>query len=234
MSSLRWTHQTTAKIAGQLDRLGIRVGARTVARLLDKLHFSLRVHCKKIAAGNRSTRDQQSATLPGCAVDFCRHRNPIVSVDAKKRELLGNFKNAGRKWQRIPTPLTAVLCSSSSVTRPPPLPSLLPLVAPGGCRRYPNAKHLPILADTGGSNSATHGGWKDQLQQRLCDRLGLTVTVAHYPTGASKYNPIDAACSVKSARTGPPSLSPAMARSSVWSANPPPPRDSKCAPTWTR
>ena len=146
---------------------------------------------------------------------FCRHRNPIVSVDAKKRELLGNFKNAGRKWQRIPTPLTAVLCSSSSVTRPPPLPSLLPLVAPGGCRRYPNAKHLPILADTGGSNSATHGGWKDQLQQRLCDRLGLTVTVAHYPTGASKYNPIDAACSVKSARTGPPSLSPATARSSV-------------------
>src|ERR1017187_9071543 len=56
-------------IPGQLDRLGIRVGARTVARLLDKLHFSLRVHCKKIAAGNRSTRDQQSATLPGCAVD---------------------------------------------------------------------------------------------------------------------------------------------------------------------
>ena len=54
MSSLRWTHQTTAKIAGQLRRLGIRVGARTVARLLDKLHFSLRVNCKKIAAGNRS------------------------------------------------------------------------------------------------------------------------------------------------------------------------------------
>src|ERR1022692_631648 len=146
MSSLRWTHQTTAKIAGQLDRLGIRVGARTVARLLDKLPFPLRVHCKKIAAGNRSTRDQQSATLPGCAVDFCRHRNPIVSVDAKKRELLGNFKNAGRKWQRIPTPLTAVLCSSASVTRPPPLPSLLPLVAPGGMPALPQRQ---TLADPG-------------------------------------------------------------------------------------
>jgi hypothetical protein len=60
-----------------------------------------------------------------------------------------------------------------------------------GRQRYPNARHLLILADTGGSNSATRGAWKDQLQQHLCDRLGLTVTVAHYPTGASKYNPIE-------------------------------------------
>src|SRR5438105_5692775 len=59
MSRLRWTHKTTAKIAGQLQRLGIRVGARTVARLLDQLHFSLRVNCKKIAAGSRSLRDRQ-------------------------------------------------------------------------------------------------------------------------------------------------------------------------------
>jgi Rhodopirellula transposase DDE domain len=66
MSSLKWTHKTTAKIAGQLRRLGIRVGARTVARLLDKLHFSLRVNCKKIAAGDRSSRDQQ--LLPDCDV----------------------------------------------------------------------------------------------------------------------------------------------------------------------
>ena len=62
MSGLKWTHKTTAKIAGQLRRLGIRVGARTVARLLDKLHFSLRVNCKKIAAGNRSSH---------------RHRGPL-------------------------------------------------------------------------------------------------------------------------------------------------------------
>src|ERR1039457_6098450 len=215
MSSLRWTHQTTAKIAGQLDRLGIRIGARTVARLLDKLHFSLRLHCKKIAAGNRSTRDQQSATLPGCAVDSvvtaipssvsmprsgnCRaisrmpagsgsaspRRSPRFCVRRRQSRDLRLCRHFCRWWRRE------------------------------GCRRYPNAKHLPILADTGGSNSATHGGWKDQLQQRLCDRLGLTVTVVHYPTGASKYNPIDAACSVKSARTGPPSLSPATARSSV-------------------
>ena len=105
MSSLRWTHQTTAKIAGQLRRLGIRVGARTVARLLDKLHFSLRVNCKKIAAGNRSSRDQQFRHITRLRRRFCRHGNPIISVDAKKRELVGNFKNPGRKWEHVPTPV---------------------------------------------------------------------------------------------------------------------------------
>ena len=105
MSSRRWTHQTTAKIAAQLQRLGIRVGARTVARLLDKLHFSLHGNCKKIAAGNRALRDQQFRHIARLRRRFCRHGNPIISVDAKKRELVGDFKNAGRKWERAPTPV---------------------------------------------------------------------------------------------------------------------------------
>ena len=83
MSSLRWTHKTTARIAAQLRRLGIRVGARTVARLLDKLHFPLRVNRKKIAAGNRSSRDQQFRHITrlrrrgNAGLNFatsCRHR----------------------------------------------------------------------------------------------------------------------------------------------------------------
>jgi len=105
MSSLKWTHQTTAKVAVQLRRLGIRVGARTVARLLDKLHFSLRLNRKKIAAGNPSSRDQQFRHISRLRRCFCRHGNPIISVDAKKRELVGNFKNPGRKWERVPTPV---------------------------------------------------------------------------------------------------------------------------------
>jgi len=103
MSNRKLTHQTTAKIAGKLRRLGIRVGARTVARLLDKLHFSLRVNCQKIAAGDRSSRDQQFRQITRLRRRFCRHGNPIIRVDAKKRELVGNFKNPGRKWERIPT-----------------------------------------------------------------------------------------------------------------------------------
>jgi hypothetical protein len=216
MSSLKWTHQTTAKIAGQLRRLGIRVGARTVARLLDKLHFSLHVNCKKIAAGNRSTRDQQFRHITRLRSRFRRHGHPIISVDAKKRELVGNFKNAGRKWQRVPTPVNdhdfrslatgvalpfgiydpqanrgSVFVGVSHETSAFAVTSICRWWRREGCRRYPNAKHLLILADSGGSNSATRGAWKDQLQQHLCDCLGLTVTVAHYPAGASKYNPIE-------------------------------------------
>ena len=216
MSNRKWTHQTTAKIAGQLQRLGIRVAARTVARLLDKLQFSLFGNRKKIAAGNRAIRDQQFRHIARLRRRFCRHGDPIISVDAKKRELVGNFKNAGRKWGRLPTPVNdhdfrslatgialpfgiydpqahrgSVFVGVSHETSAFAVTSISHWWSREGRQRYPNSQHLLILADTGGSNSATRGAWKDQLQQHLCDRLGLTVTVAHYPTGASKYNPVE-------------------------------------------
>ena len=216
MSNLKWTHQTTAKIAGQLLRLGISVSARTVARLLDQLHFSLRVNQKKIASGDRSLRDQQFGQITRLRRCFCRRGDPIISVDAKKRELVGNFKNAGRKWGRVPTPVNdhdfrsmalgialpygiydlqanrgSVSVGVSHETSTFAVASICRWWCREGRQRYPNAQRLLILADTGGGNSATRGAWKDQLQQKLCDRLGLTVTVAHYPAGASKYNPIE-------------------------------------------
>jgi len=193
---------------------GHPVGARTVARLLDKLHFSLRVNCKKIAAEPLVTRPTVRH-ITRLRRRFCRHGNPIISVDAKKRELVGNFKNPGRKWEHVPPRST----TTTFAPLPRASPSLRHLRSQANCgsvfvgvshetsafavtsisrwwgregrARYPDARHLLILADTGGSNSATRGAWKDQLQQHLCDRLGLTVTVAHYPTGASKYNPIE-------------------------------------------
>jgi hypothetical protein len=180
------------------------------------MDFSLRTNCKKIAAGDRSTRDQQFRHIARLRRRFCRHRNPIISVDAKKRELVGNFKNPGRKWERIPTPVNdhdfrsqakgialpfgiydlqanrgSVFVGVSHETSAFAVASISTWWMGEGRLRYPNAQHLLILADTGGSNSATRGAWKDQLQQHLCDRLGLTVTVAHYPTGASKYNPVE-------------------------------------------
>lgn len=216
MSSLRWTHKTTAKIAGQLQRLGIRVGARTVARLLDKLRFSLHMNRKKIASGKRATRDQQFRHITRLRRHFCRHGDPVISVDAKKRELVGNFKNAGRKWERVPTPVNdhdfrslakgialpygiydpqanrgSVFVGVSHETSAFAVTSICRWWRREGRLRYPHSQHLLILADTGGSNSATRGAWKDQLQQQLCDRQGLTVTIAHYPTGTSKYNPIE-------------------------------------------
>jgi hypothetical protein len=104
ISGLRWTHRTTAKIAAQLLRLRIRVSARTVARLLRKLRFRLRVNRKKIGPGH-PLREAQFAHIGKLRRRFCRQRNPVISVDAKKRELVGNFKNAGAKWGRTPTPV---------------------------------------------------------------------------------------------------------------------------------
>jgi hypothetical protein len=160
--------------------------------------------------------EHQTAGDPRLRRRFCRHGNPIISVDAKKRELVGNFKNPGRKWERVPTPVNdhdfrslatgialpfgmydpqanrgSVFVGISHETPAFAVTSISRWGGREGRLRYPNAQHLPILADTGGSHSATRGAWKDQLQQHLCDRLGLTVTVAHYPAGASKDNLIE-------------------------------------------
>jgi hypothetical protein len=101
---LRWTHRTTIKIAAQLLRLRIRVIARTVARWLGKLHFSLGVNRKKIGS-RHPLRDAQFAHIHKLRRRFCRQANPVISVDAKKREWVGNFKNPGSKWDCTPTPV---------------------------------------------------------------------------------------------------------------------------------
>ena len=215
VTGLRWTRRTTAKIASQLGRLRIAVSARTVARLLRKLQFSLRVNCKNVGA-KHPDRDRQFGYITRLRQRFCLQGNPIISVDAKKRELVGHFKNAGANWVRKPTPVNdhdfrslatgvailygvydpqanrgAMFVGVSHETSAFAVASIRKWWEQEGRRRYPEGKHLLILADTGGSNAAARGAWKDQLQQQLCHSCGLTVTVAHYPTGASKYNPIE-------------------------------------------
>jgi Rhodopirellula transposase DDE domain len=214
MTGLRWMRKTTAKVAAQLSKLGIQVSARTVARLLRELKFSLRVNQKKLGL-RHPARDRQFRYISKQRQCFRRQGNPIISVDAKKRELVANFKNPGTKWDRVPTPVNdhdfrspaegvailygiydpqanrgAMFVGVSHETSAFAATSIRSWWAREGRQRYPRAQHLLILADTGGSNSANRGAWKDQLQQ-LCDRFGLIVTVAHYPTGASKFNPIE-------------------------------------------
>jgi len=104
ISGLKWTRKTTARIATQLNRLRIRVSPRTVARLLHKLRFSLRVNRKKVGP-RHPLRETQFAHLGLLRERFRRQGNPVISVDAKKRELVGNFKNAGAKWDRTPIPV---------------------------------------------------------------------------------------------------------------------------------
>lgn len=100
ISGLKWTRKTTQKIAGELQLLGFQVCPKTVARLLKTMNFSLRVNHKQISLGSNSDRDRQFERLAQLRDRFARRGDPIVSVETKKRELVGRFKNPGRTWSR--------------------------------------------------------------------------------------------------------------------------------------
>ena len=102
ITGLKWTRKTTEKIAEVLQEIGIPVSANTVARLLYQMDFSLRVNRKQIATNSSPYRDQQFQHICSLRTRFQRQGLPIISVDSKKRELIGNFKNAGAKWDRSP------------------------------------------------------------------------------------------------------------------------------------
>jgi DDE family transposase len=216
ITGLRWTHKTTEKIAQQLQLAGIQVGCSTVARLLYQLGYSLRINQKRLAATCSPDRDQQFLWIQDMRHRFQRRGQPIISVDTKKQEQIGNFKNPGAKWDSsaeavndhdfpslglgkgIPYGIYDPQANRGSVfvgishdTPHFAVTSICSWWCWEGRHRYPDAKRLLILADAGGSNSPSNGLWKVQLQAQLCDRFGLSITVCHYPTGASKWNPIE-------------------------------------------
>ena len=102
LSGLKWTRRTTAKIAAELGALGIDICARTVARLLKALGFSLRVNHKKLAGASHPNRDDQFQCITALRERCAAENTPVISVDTKKKELVGAFKNAGAKWDRAP------------------------------------------------------------------------------------------------------------------------------------
>jgi len=103
ITGLKWTRKTTGKIARQLKRLGIAVGRNTVGRLLRQMKYSLHTNRKRISAGSTSDRDRQFRYLCRQRDRFEKRGDPVLSVDAKKRELIGNFKNPGVKWEQSST-----------------------------------------------------------------------------------------------------------------------------------
>ena len=216
ISGLKWTRKTTDKIARQLKRLGIAVSRNTVGRLLHQMKYSLRTNRKRISAGSTSDRDRQFRYLCRQRDQFEKRGDPVLSVDAKKRELIGNFKNPGVKWEQSSADVNdhdfrsaakgigipygiydtqanrgSVFLGTSHETSAFAVSSLRKWWQTEGHKRYPKSGHILILADTGGSNGAQRGAWKKEIQRQLCDGLGLIVTVSHYPSGASKWNPIE-------------------------------------------
>ena len=105
MTGLKWTRRTTAKIAVELSCVGIEISDRTVARLLKKMRFSLRVNKKKLSGASLDERDSQFAHIAELRESFAAEGLPVISVDTKKRELVGPFKNGGVAWGRQPVPV---------------------------------------------------------------------------------------------------------------------------------
>jgi Rhodopirellula transposase DDE domain len=216
MTGIKWTRRTTEKIADELRACGIEVCANTVARLLKDLEFRLRVNPKKLSRHSPPDRDAQFAHIAAQRETFARKGLPIVSIDSKKRELVGNFKNSGTAWSRQPILVNDhdfrsdakgialpygiydvganqgyLFIGTTHDTPAWAADNLAKWWVYHGRRRYPDTTELLILADGGGSNGPRTRAWKHALQQRLCDRHGVTVTVCHYPTDASKWNPIE-------------------------------------------
>ncbi len=216
MTGLKWTRRTTEKIACELKGLGVNVSAKTVGRLLKQLGFSLRANHKKLCGATSEDRDAQFAHIAELRERFAALGCPIISVDTKKRELVGLFKNAGQAWNRepmlvkdhdfrsealgiaIPYGVYDLLANRGTIFAGTSYDTLDFAVnaiekwwRTEGRQRYPAARDLAILADAGGSNGYRCRAWKHGLQTRVCDRHAITVTVAHFPSGTSKWNPIE-------------------------------------------
>lgn len=213
---MKWTRRTTRKIAKELRRGGIHVSANTVSRILRGLGFSLRVNHKKLSRGSPKERDRQFRYIATLRRTFQEEGFPILSVDTKKKELVGQFKNPGAVWAESPTPVNDhdfrsdalgiavpygvfdisanrghLVLGTSHDTPAFAVDCLVDWWRRHGRSRYPDADHLLVLADNGGSNGSRCRAWKAELQVRFCDRFQMAVTLAHYPPGASKWNPIE-------------------------------------------
>ena len=206
-----------------LEEFGIPASPNTVARLLHQMGYALRANRKMLPTNSSLRQGYGGQASPDRDEQFrhiaelrCRFRCrglPTASIDTKKRELVGNFKNPGRRWDRAPLPvndhdfrsdaigvaiprgLYDVLANRGSVTmgvsRDTPARAVATWWRNEGGVRHAGCRELLLLADAGGSSGYRCGAWKTELQSQLADRFGLTVTVAHYPTGTSKWNPIE-------------------------------------------
>lgn len=217
MSPLRWIHKSTRTVAKEVTRLGHPMSHVTAARLLSVLGFSLQVNAKSKEGRSPATRDAQFLYINDQVKLFHSNGNPVLSVDAKKKEKVGEFKNPGRTYRPKGQPLPVNVYDYPNLADGVVIPygaydvgrnhgfvnvgvthetaefavqSLRWWWRRIGRRYYPKAKEWLVCADGGGSNGSRRRGWKFHLQE-LTDELNIPVTVCHYPPGASKWNKIE-------------------------------------------
>ena len=217
MSPLRWTCKSTTRLAEELARLGHQVSQRTVCDLLAQMNYSLQSVRKTREGALHPDRDAQFQYIAQMVAKYQSQRQPVISVDTKKKELMGEFKNAGKEWQPAGRPeqvrvhdfidtelgkvapygvydLTAnqgwVSVGIDHDTAEFAVQSIRRWWLEMGRPLYKKASRLLITADCGGSNGYRVRLWRLQLQH-LADELGLAVQVCHFPPGTSKWNKIE-------------------------------------------
>jgi len=217
MSFLKWTNKSTYKIAEELNLQGHKIDPDTVGRLLKERGYSLQANVKTKEGGSRPERDAQFRYINEQVKKFMMRGDPVISVDTKKKEIVGDFKNAGRTWRKKGQPREVNVYDFPSLGIGMAIPygtydikrnegfvnvgisrdtsefaieSIRQWWNAIGKHHYPNAKGLLICADGGGSNGSRRRGWKFFLQE-LADQMEITITVCHYPPGTSKWNKIE-------------------------------------------
>src|SRR5690242_8555419 len=217
MSPLKWTAKSTRNLAGELTRQGHKVSADTVGDLLRDEGFSLQGNAKTIEGARHPDRDAQFRYINGQARAHQEAGDPVISVDTKKKELIGEFANAGREWRpkgrpaavrthdfpgdsegkAIPYGVYDVTADAGWVnvgtdhdTAAFAVESIRRWWEAAGSSQYPAARRLLITADAGGSNGYRTRAWKTGLAA-LAEETGLQITVCHFPPGTSKWNKIE-------------------------------------------
>ncbi len=215
MTGRKWVRRSLRHLSGDLRRRGHRACPNTVGRLLRQQKFSLKSNRKGYSGPSHPDREKQFQHIQRQRAQFTAAGLPVVSVDAKKKELVGNFKNAGVTWchqaesvntydfihdarcRATPYALYdvhrnrgTVAVGTSADTAQFATDCLTRWWRQEGRQAYPQARDLLVLADGGGSNGHRSRLFKSSLQQ-FADTSGVAVTVCHYPTGASKWNPVE-------------------------------------------
>jgi hypothetical protein len=217
MSPLRWTCKSLSQLASALAAMGHKIGRSAVGDLLHQQNFSLQANRKTREGESHPDRDAQFTHLNESVQDALAGGEPVISVDTKKKELVGNFKNAGRTWRRKGEPeevrvhdflieelgraapygvydLAAnagwVSVGMNNDTAAFAVQTIRRWWREVGQKRYPCATRLTITADGGGSNASRSRLWKVELQ-RLASEIGIDIAVHHLPPGTSKWNKIE-------------------------------------------
>jgi len=216
-SPLRWTSKSVRHLARELKRMGHQTSHRMVAEILHDLDYSLQANRKTLEGASHPDRDAQFEHINRQAQEHLATSDPVISVDTKKKELVGEFRNSGREWhatgeaekvkvhdfpepelgRAIPYGVYDLATNSGWVsvgidhdTSSFAVETIRCWWDSMGSKRYPNAERLFITADGGGSNGSRVRLWKVELQ-KLADELGLPISVSHFPPGTSKWNKIE-------------------------------------------